>query len=223
MESQEDVDALLTESEKVDESRHEDLSHFSASDESESSSSESESALQNDLASPSQELSPVDDLMQEDEGNGDYPYTITQDQWNRRAARQRKQESLIAQDHAREKAHTPPLQDKYADPSAVDRIDAELSVFDAKNEKQHPEVMALRKKRVTKERLARLGFGSLGASSGEEEEPSAGGNSAATSWKPIVTPHRFGRAEDDGGMGYGPPSDPDEATEESQMFFTTSF
>ena len=140
MDSQKDIDALLTKSERVDASRNQDLSQLPAV-------SSSESSLQNDLVRPSQELGPVDDFMQENEGSGDYPYTITQEEWNRRAARQRKQESLIAQDHAREKSHTPPLQDKYNDPDAATRVHAELAAFDADNEKKHPELVAVRKKR----------------------------------------------------------------------------
>ena len=95
MESTEEIDALLTQSEKVDDARNEDLSLPGAS----------ESALQNDLAGP------VDDLMQEEEGSGElsteYPYTVTQNQWNRRAALHKKGDTMVQKDHAREKAHTP--------------------------------------------------------------------------------------------------------------------
>jgi len=89
-------------------------------------------------------------LIQETAKTKRYPFTITQDQARKRLKRLHQAQQQRHQDHVRERAHTPPLQDIYRAPGVAARLATELTTFDHKNEEHHP---ALKKAKEAKNKL----------------------------------------------------------------------
>jgi hypothetical protein len=118
----------------------------------------SKSGHQDPLAEQMEALNDADpehvELLQEGAAtkHGQYPWTISQHEAQRRVKRLHSIRRQIDRDKARERAHTPELTDKYRDPAVAGRLQAELAAFDKQNEKEHPELARARERAEKKHR-----------------------------------------------------------------------